>query len=432
VYVAYQVVGDGPIDVLGLTMGTTISVDHDDEPHWSRFDAALSSFCRLIRFDPCGYGLSDPLAGVPLTVETWMRDAVAVLDALGSERCALFGVANGGVVALQLAATYPERVSAQILMHAWARLIRDDDYPVGIPRYLVDRFIEAVIDPGYEGEAIDDLALVAPSLAGDPEFRSWWTRAGTRHASPAGARAMNALAAYSDVRSVLPMISVPTLVLHRLTNDYIRIGHGRYLADEISGAELVELNGADHLPYVGDTDAVLGEIEEFLTGFRGTRTSDRVLATILFSDIVDSTGRAAQSGDRSWREVLDEHDTMAMRQVRRFGGRRVKNLGDGLLATFDGPARALECGRALCEGAHQLGLVVRVGLHTGEVERRGDDVAGIAVHLAARIQAKADPGEVWVSRTVVDLVTGSGITFRPRGEHELKGVGTWQLFSEGE
>jgi class 3 adenylate cyclase len=432
-HVAYQVIGDGPIDLLGLTFGTTISVDRDDEPHRARFDAALASFCRLIRFDPCGYGLSDPLGGAPLTVESWIQDAIAVLDAVNSEQCAVFGVANGGVVGLQLAAVHPERVSALILMHSWARLIRDDSYPCGVPRAMVDQFVEAVTDPSYQGEAVDDVALMAPSLVSDPEFRAWWIRAGTRGASPAVARAMNALVAYSDLRALLPTISVPTLVLHRLGNDYIRIGHARYLAEHIPGAKLVELTGADHLPFVGDTDAVLGEIQEFITGSRVAPRADRVLATILFSDIVDSTRRAALLGDRAWRELLDQHDQMAMRQVRRFGGRQVKSLGDGLLSTFDGPARAIECGRALCSGARQLGLDVRVGLHTGEIERRGDDVAGIAVHLAARIEAQADPNEVWVSRTVVDLVTGSGITFSPRGDHELKGVpGTWQLFSVSE
>jgi class 3 adenylate cyclase len=429
-HVAYQVQGSGPIDLLALTVGTTMSVDRDDEPHWARFDRGLASFSRLIRFDPCGYGLSDPLGGVPFTVESWMHDAIAVLDAVGSERAAVFGIANGGVVAQQFAATYPERTSALVLMHAWARLIRADDYPVGIPQHIVDRFITAVTNPEYEGEQLDDLAIMAPSLATDAEFRAWWLRAGTRHASPAGARAMNHLAAYADVREVLPTISVPTLVLHRVASQYIRIGHGRYVAQHISGAKLVELSGADHLPFVGNTDEVLGEIEEFLTGSRATANPDRVLATMLFSDIVDSTRRAAATGDRRWRELLDDHDNMAARQVRRFGGHRVKALGDGLLATFDGPARGIECGLALCDSARQLGLEVRVGLHTGEVERRGDDVAGIAVHIAARIEAHAPPGQVCVSRTVADLVTGSGIAFHDGGTHELKGVpGAWQLFT---
>jgi class 3 adenylate cyclase len=428
-HVAYQVQGSGPIDVLGLTLGTGMSVDRDDEPHWARFDRRLASFSRLIRFDPCGYGLSDPL-GAAFTVESWMHDAIAVLDAVGSERAVVFGVSNGGVVAQQLAATYPERTSALVLMHAFARLIRADDYPAGFPQDLVDRFISAVTTPDHDGEHFDDLAIMAPSLATDIEFRAWWRRAGSRGASPAGARAMNRVAAYADVRGVLPAINVPTLVLHRVGNGFIRIGHGRYLAQHIAGARLVELSGDDHLPFLGNSDEVLDEIEEFLTGARATASPDRVLATMLFSDIVNSTKRAATTGDRRWRELLDQHDTMAERQVRRFGGRRVKWTGDGLLATFDGPARAIECGLALCDGARQLGLEVRVGLHTGEVERRGDDLAGIAVHIAARIEPHAPPGEVCVSRTVADLVTGSGIAFVDAGVHELKGVpGEWQLFT---
>ncbi len=232
------------------------------------------------------------------------------------------------------------------------------------------------------------------------------------------------------MRSVLPLINTPTLVLHRVDNPLVLIGQGRYLAEHIAGAKLMELPGADHIPFAGDTDALLGEIEEFLTGTRGAANTDRALATILFTDICESTTRAVGSGDRRWRELLDNHDQMAGRQVHRFGGRQVKTTGDGILATFAGPARAIQCGLAICDGARQLGVEVRVGVHTGEVERRGNDVAGIGVHIAARVQALAQPGEVWVSRTVADLVTGSGITLHDRGEHPLKGVpGAWRLFS---
>jgi class 3 adenylate cyclase/pimeloyl-ACP methyl ester carboxylesterase len=430
-HVAYQVLGDGPIDLLALTNGTTISIDREDEPHWRRFDRRLASFSRLIRFDPCGLGLSDPLpGGSSPTLELWMQDAVSVLDAVGSSRAALFGVANGGLVAMLLSATYPERTSAQVLMHCFARLARDSDYPWGIPQGVIDNFLEAVTDPDYRGEAVDDLGLMAPSLATDVEFRSWWKHAGQRGASPASSRAIQALAVGADIRAVLPMIKTPTLVLNRVDNAFIRIGHGRYLAENIAGAKLIELPGRDHLPFVGDTDGLVGEIEEFLTGSRGAPNAERTLATILFTDIVGSTELAAGTGDRRWRELLDDHDRMAERQVHRFGGRQVKTTGDGILATFDGPARAIHCGLALREGARQLGLHVRVGLHTGEVERRGDDLVGIGVHIAARVQARAQPGEVWVSRTVTDLVAGSGIAFSDRGEHQLKGVpGAWQLFA---
>ena len=272
--------------------------------------------------------------------------------------------------------------------------------------------------------------MSAPSLANDVEFRSWWKRAGERSASPATARAQDVVAMSADMRSVLPLINTPTLVLHRVDNPLVLIGQGRYLAEHIAGAKLMELPGADHIPFAGDTDALLGEIEEFLTGTRGAANTDRALATILFTDICESTTRAVGSGDRRWRELLDNHDQMAGRQVHRFGGRQVKTTGDGILATFDGPARAIQCGLAICDGARQLGVEVRVGVHTGEVERRGNDVAGIGVHIAARVQALAQPGEVWVSRTVADLVTGSGITLHDRGEHPLKGVpGAWRLFS---
>jgi class 3 adenylate cyclase len=428
-HVAYQVLGDGPIDVLAFNNGTTIWIDRDEEPHWSRFDRRLASFCRLIRFDPIGLGLSDPLDGGSCpTNERRMADAVAVLDAVGSSQAVLFAVSEGGQPAMLLSATNPDRVSALVLMHCWARLARDSDYPWGIPQHVLDEF-QNVTDPSYQGDTVDDLGLSAPSLANDVEFRSWWKRAGERYASPAVARADNTLVMEADIRAVLPLISAPTLVLHRVDDKMIEIGHSRYLAETIPGAKLVELPGRDHLPFLGDTDSVLGEIEEFLTGRRATPSTERMLATILFTDIVDSTKRAAGVGDRRWRELLDSHDRMAARQVHRFGGRQVKTTGDGILATFDGPARAIQCGLAICDGARQLGIEVRVGVHTGEVERRGDDVAGIGVHIAARVEAAAHPGEVWVSRTVTDLVTGSGIKFDDRGEHQLKGVtGAWQLF----
>ncbi len=432
-HVAYQVLGDGPIDLLGLSNGTTVWIDRDGEPRWDRFDRRLASFSRLIRFDPSGVGLSDPLAaGSHPTLELWMQDAVAVLDALASERAALLGVGAGGLLAMLLSATHPERTSAQVLMHCSARMIRDADYPWGLPQSVLDQFVQAVTDPGYGGDIVDDVAIMAPSLVDDAEFRLWWKNAGQRGASPAIAKAYNVLATSSDLRSVLPSITAPTLVIHRLDNPLIRIGHGRYLADHIAGAHLVEVPGRDHVPFVGDTEDVLGEIEEFLTGNRATPSTDRVLATILFTDIVDSTRLASLNGDRRWHELLDDHDRMTGRQLQRFGGRPIKTTGDGVLATFDGPARAIQCGVAIGDGARQLGLEVRVGLHTGEVELRGDDIAGIGVNIAARVEGQARPGEVWVSRTVVDLVTGSGIEFLDRGQHSLKGVpGTWQLFAVG-
>jgi class 3 adenylate cyclase len=430
-HVAYQILGEGPIDLLGLNTGCNIWIDRDDEPHWSRFDRRLASFSRLIRFDPGGVGLSDPcVGGSGPTIECWTQDAVAVLDAVGSPRAALFGVTNGGLVALSFAATYPERTSSLVLVHCFARVVRDWDYPWGWPQEVVDHFVNAVTDPGYGGEVVDDLALSAPSLARDVEFRSWWKRAGERSATPATARAQDLLSISADMRSVLPLIHTPTLVLHRIDNPFLSIGQGRYLAEHIAGAKFVELLGEDHLPFAGDTETLLGEMEEFLTGTRGTPDTERGLATILFTDIIESTRRAAHTGDRRWRELLDSHDRMTNRQVHRFGGRQVKTTGDGVFATFDGPARAIQCGLAVCEGALQLGIELRVGIHTGEVEKRGDDLAGLAIHIAARVEAMAESGQVLVSRTVVDLMAGSAIDFTDRGEHVLKGVpGTWRLFS---
>jgi class 3 adenylate cyclase len=318
-------------------------------------------------------------------------------------------------------------------MHCWARLLRADDYPWGVPQSVADRFVAAVTDPERDGGGVDDVALMAPSLADDAEFRSWWRRAGQRNASPAVARAVDVMTAQADLRSLLPTITVPTLVLHRVDNAFLRLGHSRFLADRIPNATLVELPGRDHLCFVGETVDVVGEIEEFLTGARSSPDTDRVLATVLFTDIVDSTRRAAEIGDRQWRGLLDDHDRMVVRQIRRFGGHRVKTTGDGVLAFFDGPARAIRCALAIRDGAHQIGLEVRGGLHTGEVERRDNDIAGIAVHIAARVQARAAPNEVWVSRTVSDLIAGSELVLADRGEHDLKGLtGAWQLFAVGE
>jgi class 3 adenylate cyclase/esterase/lipase len=430
-HVAYQILGEGPLDLLGLNTGCNIWIDRDDEPHWSRFDRRLASFSRLIRFDPSGVGLSDPLVGGSgPTIECWAQDARAVLDAVGSPRASLFGVSIGGLVAMLFAATYPERTSSLVLVHCYARMVRDWDYPWGWPQEVVQHFVDSVTDPSYGGDVVDDLALSAPSLARDVEFRSWWKRAGEHSATPATARAQDLASTSADIRSVLPLIHTPTLVLHRVDNPLIRIGQGRYLAENIAGAKFVELLGEDHLPFAGDTDTLLGEIEEFLTGTRGTPNTDRALATILFTDIVESTKRAAHSGDRHWRELLDNHDRMASRQVHRFGGRQVKTTGDGVFATFDGPARGIQSGLAIREGARQLGIELRVGIHTGEVERRGDDLAGLAVHIAARVAALAESGQVLVSRTVVDLMAGSAIDFADRGERVLKGVpGKWRLFS---
>jgi class 3 adenylate cyclase len=427
-HIAYQILGEGGPDLLYLSSGT-ISIDSiDEEPGFARFHRELASFSRLIRMDLRGVGLSDPIA-VPPSLEQWVGDALAVLDAAGAERAALCGADEGALVAMLTAATHPSRTAALILLNAYPRLTRDDDYPHGLPGHLVERFTQAVLpDDGGEG-SFADLEIFVPAVADDPRFRQWWQRAGNRGASPATARALTQTRFASDLRPVLPTIQVPTLVVHRKGNRASLVGHGRYLAEHIPGARYAELPGNEHLPYVGDSDAIVAEIEEFLTGVRRVET-DRVLATILFCDIVQSTDLVRELGDRRWRDVLDGYYAMIRRQLDRFAGREIKTMGDGVLATFDGPARAIRCAQAVRDGARQLGLDVRVGLHTGEVETMGDDIGGLAVHIGERVCASAGPGEVLASRTVVDLVAGSGITFSDRGERELKGVPErWHLYA---
>jgi class 3 adenylate cyclase len=396
-----------------------------------RFEERLASFSRLIRFDPRGIGLSDaPPPGVTPGIELVVDDILAVLDAVGSTRACLFAVGGGGLAALLTAAVHPGRVSSLALLNCYARLLRDEDYPCGIPQRILTSFLDSVLDVGAAGDpSMDDVQLLVPSLSGDPGFREWWARAGRRGASPAAARASLEMSFAGDVRSAVPLIDAPTLILHR-DPSLFSVGHAHYLAYHLANARLVVLPGGDHLPYGADSDTVIDEIEEFFTGVRGGAATDRVLTTVLFTDIVGSTERVARSGDRAWHELLDSHDAMTRSELRRFRGREVKTTGDGLLATFDGPARAIRCAQSICAGARRLGIEVRAGLHTGEVEVRGDDVGGIAVHLAQRVSSCADAGEVLVSRTVVDLVTGSGVAFDDRGVHELKGIeGTWGLFA---
>src|SRR5438552_3982454 len=336
------------------------------------------------------------------------------------------GVAQFGTAGIFLAATHPGRTQALVLINAFPRVVRRPDYPVGVPTAVFESFAEGLVDP--EVPATDDVPLMAPSLAHDDPFRAWWRRAGHRGASPAMATAVWRMLMDCDVRALLGDLAVPALVVHARDNAYIRVGHGRYLAEHIPGARYVELATADHVPWVCAAD-IAGEVEEFLTGTRHTPESHRPLAAVLFTDIVGSTEQAALLGDRAWKERLDQHDQMAERQILRFAGRLVKSTGDGTLATFDGPARAIECALAIRDALRQLGLDVRAGVHIGEIELRGDDVAGIAVHIAQRVSSLAGPGEVLVSRTVVDLVAGSGLVFEAPGENGLKGVpGGWRLF----
>lgn len=429
VHLAYQVLGEGPLDLLQLA-GDFIPTDAwDEQPQLARAVRRLASFSRLIRSDRRGVGLSDPITpATPPTLEQWMGDTLAVLDVVESERCAVMATNDAGALAMLLAATHPDRVSALVLVNAYARALEEPDYPFGWPAHVAERMTQDTIDPSEDtGWGIE---AMAPSMADDEVFRRWFDRAGNRGASPATAKALLNVYMGSDVRSILGSIVVPTLVLHRTDDVAITVEHGRYLAQHIPGATLVELPGADDLYWAGDADGLLDEVEGFLTGTRRRPELESVLATVLFTDIVGSTEKAIELGDRRWRELLDRHDEVCRRRVDHWRGRVVKSTGDGVLATFDGPARAVACALDLGRALRQIGLPIRTGMHTGEVQLRGDDIGGIAVHIAARIQALAEPDQVLVSRTIPDLVVGSGIAFRDCGVHRLKGIESkWQLYS---
>jgi class 3 adenylate cyclase len=426
-YVAYQVVGDGPVDLVHIS-GWCGHVEAQWEyPRLARFLERLASVCRVICFDRRGHGLSDPIALDNITLEQWMEDLRAVMDDAGSERAALLASPEGGPMAILYAATYPERTSALMLSNTSAAMARHPDYPWGLPEHVGETFIDNFARSFWDPEAA---TIVGAYFTSNEQDREQLRRLFRYAISPGVARRLARITLETDVRHVLPTVRVPTLVLHSSGNALRRIDHGRYLAEEIAGARFVELPGIEQYPWTGDQDVVLDEIQEFLTGVRPAPEADRVLATVLFTDIVESTGRAAALGDKKWKELLDRHDALVDEELERHRGRKVNPTGDGVLATFDGPARAVRCAQALCSSVQTLGVEVRAGVHTGEVELRGDDIAGIAVHIGQRVTAMAAPGEVLVSRTVVDLVAGSGLDFFDRGEHELKGVpDRWQLYA---
>ena len=429
-HVGYQVVGDGPVDLVFIPSWLTCIDGMWEEPTLAGFLRRLGTFSRVLCFDKRGTGVSDPvpLAAIP-TLEQWNDDVSAVMDAVGTRRAALVGVAEGGPMALLFAATYPERTSALVLVDTFARLLRDVDYGCGYPADRVPQFLARFEELWGTPPFVD---FMAPSVAHDERFRRWYARYERLAMGPGAATAMYATMFEIDVRHVLPAIRVPTLVLHRGGDRHVRVGHGRYLAAHIPGAKYVELPGEDNLFHVGDTETMLGEIEEFLTGVRSQAEADRILATVLFTDIVNSTERVATLGDRRWRDLLEGHQSLVRQELARFRGREVKTLGDGFLATFDGPARAIRCACAIRDGVRGLGIEIRAGLHTGECERIGEDVGGIAVHIGARVVASATPGEVLVSSTVKDLVAGSGLQFVDHGTHNLSGVpGEWRLFAVG-
>jgi class 3 adenylate cyclase/pimeloyl-ACP methyl ester carboxylesterase len=423
--IAYQVVGDGPIDV--VFMGSWFSHVEAiwDSPGAGVFLPRLAALGRLIQFDKRGVGLSDPvpLTSLP-TLEEWMEDLRAVLDVAESPRTVVMAAVDAGPMAMLFAATYPERTAGLILGGSYARFARADDYPWGAPPEWIQAAPEWLRSKWGTTEYVR-----AFSRGWNEELVEASARWFRLCASPGMAAALLAMAQQIDVRNVLPSIRVPTLVIHRKDDSYIRVEHGRYLAEHITGARYVELPGSD--PGWGSTDDLAwDEIEEFLTGHRPVPQVDRVLATVMFTDLVGSTERAAQLGDHRWKELLEKHNEIVRRELKAHRGREVKTVGDGFLATFDGPARAILCARAIQDRLRALELEMRVGLHTGEVELMGDDVGGVGVHIAARVAALADGGDILVSRTVTDLVAGSGIEFDDRGMHPLKGLsGEWQLFA---
>jgi class 3 adenylate cyclase len=425
--IAFQVCGHGPIDVVYVPNWASpidLSWDH---PLYGHFLHRLASFSRLMLFDKRGSGSSDHVAPDALaTIEDWTDDVVTVMDAVGSARAALVASIVGSPIAMLFAATRPERTSALVVINGTARMLADRDYP-GLAPDSVDRRVESFrASWGTE----DVAALLAPSTRDDDAFVRWLARFCRMGNPPTMAAAVFRAELLTDVRATLGLIQTPALVLQRSDTAVVASQtQGRFIADHIPGARYVELEGGDPLPYVGDADALLDEVEKFLTGATPQVTTDRVLATVLFTDIVSSTEQNVALGDRRWRERLDEHDSAVRAQLDEHGGREVSTAGDGFFAVFDGPARALRCALAIIDEAHGVGVDIRAGVHTGECEIRGDNLAGIAVTIGARIAALAGPGEVLTSRTVKDLVAGSEITFHDCGEHILKGVpDPWRIY----
>ena len=423
--IAYTTFGEGPLDLLCIPGFVSHLELMFEMPGAEAYLGRMASFSRVVLYDKRGQGLSDRPSSPP-TLEESMEDARAVLDAAGVERAAVYGISEGGPMSMLLAASYPERVSSLVMYGTWPRLLHAEDYPQGVPREAFDRFVDMAVQD-WGGPVA--LQLWAPGLAGDEQAERWWARLLRSGSSPAGASALLRLYTEIDVRAVLPTITAPTLVLHRTGDRLMPPAAGRAVAEGIPGTRMVELDGEDHLPMVGP-EQILDELEEFLTGQRTEREPDRMLATVMFTDIVDSTSRAVQLGDRGWRELVERHDELVRDAIDRHRGREIKTMGDGFLATFDGPARAIRAAISARDAVRSLDLEIRAGLHTGEVEVMSEDIGGIAVNIGARVGALAGPSEVLVSRTVTDLVAGSGLEFEQRGAHALKGVpGEWELFA---
>ncbi len=425
--IAYQVLGEGDMDlVIAFPFVSHLDLLWEN-PAQSHFINRLGSFARVIVFDRRGVGLSDPAAGAP-TLEERMDDVRAVMDAADSKRAALLGMSEGATMCMLFAATYPERTSALVLWGAMARSTAAPDYPWAPEREAVEEAQAELVAPLWgKGATIE---IFSPSMGDNPRAREFQARFERQAASPMRVMQLLEMFLDTDVRDALPLIQTPTMVMHRRHDRAVNYRAARWLAEQIEGSRYVELAGEDHFPWVGDSNAALEEIEEFLTGVRPGPAPERVLATVLFTDIVDSTRVAAKMGDRRWRDLLEEHQKVVRNRLEQFEGREIKTTGDGFLATFEGPTRAVECARAIADDMPALGIEVRAGLHTGEVELIGDDIGGIAVHVAARISALAGPSAVLTSRTVRDLAVGSAIDFASLGRHTLKGApDEWEIYS---
>lgn len=427
VHIAYQVYGIGSVDLVFVNSWASNVELIWEESHQATFLKRLGSFCRVILFDKRGTGMSDPVPlDQQLTLDQRMDDMLSVMNAVGAKRAAVLGFSDGGPISMLFTVTHPDRVSSLVLWGATPRITSSEDWPWGMPRERGLAQLAAVEAGRLEEQIGPD--FFAPSVADDPDFRRWWSRISRLSASPAMYLALMKANGAIDVRASLPDIRVPTLVMHRTEDLVFDVRCGRYMAEQIPGARLIEFPGSDHWPWIGEVEPVLGEIEEFLTGTRPTPAPERALAAVLFADIVSSTLRLGQMGDRRWSRILDTYEDAARHEVERFGGRVLKTIGDGMLVLFDGPGRAIAGARALITRMKELGLELRAGIHAGEVELRRDDASGIAVHIARRVADAGAPGELIVTRTVEDLVAGSGVEFEDRGLHNLRGVpGEWRL-----
>jgi pimeloyl-ACP methyl ester carboxylesterase len=424
--IAYQVFGSGPLDLVFVPGWITHLEFSWEQPEYARFLTGLGSFARVIMFDKRGTGLSDRDAGLP-SLEERMDDVRAVMDTVGIERAAVVGASEGGNMSMLFAATYPERVSALVLCGCFAKRIWSHDYPWAPRPEERQRWFD-MLEQGWGG--VTDLETLAPSRSNDAAFADWWATFLRMGASPSAALSLARSNTQIDVRHVLPAIRVPTLVLHCRNDRDVKFAEGEYIASRIPGARFVALAGQDHLVWAGDQEVLLDEIQQFLTGARGERDIDRVLTTILFTDIVGSTRRAVEVGDRNWHETLGQHHAIIRAELARFRGHEINTAGDAFVASFDGPARSIRCALAIRDAVRSLGIEIRAGIHTGECHVEGQTLSGIALHIGARVCALGNAGDVLVSRTVKDLVAGAGISFEERGAHVLKGVpDDWTIFS---